>query len=899
MSAREELSSVGGATRKSSAASSSRRSSRGSKPLECNILDPPESHGAVNASDYEKVTMDTQHMGSVKMRNLTFSNRQMVRSQHKTDRDGVLFLVTNRTSWSLYYVLLRMNSKMFWGTVALVEATMVLVAFLFFLAILQPKGNALLLALDVAALAVGDVECDPEPLGDSTWACRTIAAAFSLLNLVLSLFLGGVIVVRLSRVVAKHRFEFASSAILRDGELLIRLVSNRPSMIIMPSFRLEYFDTEGRATPLHLMNGGSIAFLHDAALLLRHDVRNGPFDDPNWRNVVQKVRVSIMGFDELLAQDVCGCALYHTCDIKDDARYGDIMLKGEIEVAKGDVRDAIISDSNKMNTLVYDDGTVEEEDDENDRNIGISGRLRSVCCPNRTRGITFSAADAMEAAHVAKEPDDLESNRKSAPREAEKSRPALKRESSVYSEALRQLNNVKIVKNGVERDSVVFPLSQCGYTTRVEIRALMNTTTTHDGMILCTLNRRQAIPWHYLFLRMTPRDFWKTIFVVSVFVTACGALAFFVVGRQTFANAVLLSLDANGLSVGDVVCFRRDYPDKMGGAANWPCFVVGAVARLVTFICELFFGAIIIVRLSRVVVKNRFEFADFCVLDTEAGELIIRIVSNRPSTIIMPTFVLEYLDARGKKIIPLKLTNGGTVAYLTDSSFFLRHKVDAKSPFSSPHWRKNVIGIRIAVVGFDELLAQEACGCRLYSEKDIKTDVVFGRMVNTGKVKFKSVVHAAYVVDMLKLNASLPKESDAPFRDHYEPSEQDGKNIASVVQEDAVLISTMKERQDEKDDGALDIGDLGLPSIRGPLSSDQKYGQRTSQRRHSEPVLPPGPSDDEEVPREKSNDVDVDDAGNKSSLDSPLPQVSLGVLQPNVEDEPLAPRPLRAAYAPR
>lgn len=249
--------------------------------LYCGLMAPDDSGKPVKASDYERITVDTPSMGNVSMRRLSFSNRQMVRSQHKAEAEGTLFLVTNRKSWSLYYVLLRMSSYRFWTTVIFVQAALVLTGFIIFSAIHQPKGNAMLLGLDVNSLAVGDVEC-VAMFGDATWGCRAVAAVLSLASLVVSLFVGGVIVVRLSRVVAKHRFEFSKNAVIQDGELVVRFFSNRPSMVIMPTFRLEYFDMHGRARPLALINGGSICFMHDAVLYIRHDIREGPFADPRW-----------------------------------------------------------------------------------------------------------------------------------------------------------------------------------------------------------------------------------------------------------------------------------------------------------------------------------------------------------------------------------------------------------------------------------------------------------------------------------------------------------------------------------------------------------------------------------------------------------------------------------------
>lgn len=451
-------------------------------------------------------------------------------------------------------------------------------------------------------------------------------------------------------------------------------------------------------------------------------------------------------------------------------------------------------------------------------------------------------------------------------------------------------------------------LSDVDYATRQGLRTLMKSRTTTAGMLLLVQNRRMPIPWHYLFLRMPTKHFWAALVSVSVAMMCAAALVFFVVGGQSVSNSIMLSLDANGLGVGDVVCERTFF--ESSASSNWPCFLVGAVAKCVRFICELFFGAIIIVRLSRVVTQNRFEFANFCVLDTDHGELVIRIVSNRPSTIIMPTFVLEYMDTHGKRLHPLELTNGGTVAYLNDSTFFLRHKIDRGSPFSLPDWRSQVIGVRIAVVGFDELCSQEACGCRFYSMSDIKTDVEFGPMVSTGHIKFKRALHPAYLVDMLRINAQLPKERDE-LMEHYAPplsndvslSSRPGSSVSSIGDESGTghrLAAVVEEKDDRPP--SLDIANLGLPSLKGPLSRERHARNRIKEdpyrtlvKRHSEPLVGSG-----EFPVDESEDANNTYAveGIPTSPSAPLARVTLGVIEPAEDfEEPIEPRKLRVHYS--
>jgi len=205
------------------------------------------------------------------------------------------------------------------------------------------------------------------------------------------------------------------------------------------------------------------------------------------------------------------------------------------------------------------------------------------------------------------------------------------------------------------------------------------------------------------------------------------------------------------LAVGDVECID----DSFDGSGWLACRSVAIVVRLNFWVFELFFGAMIIVRLSRVVVQNRFKFSDFCVLTEK--ELVLRIISNRPSQIVMPTFQLEYMDQAGKRLHPLDLTNGGSTAYLGDSTFFLRHTITPDSPFRHPDWRNKVQGLRVAVMGYDDLLSTESCGCRYYKSTEISDDHDFADIVSLATIKYKRHLHRAYIVDMAKLNDKKPR----------------------------------------------------------------------------------------------------------------------------------------------
>ena len=745
---------------------------------------------AANSSDYEKISSATPDVGKIAMKKLCFSNRQLVRSQHKTMRSrGVLLdatkrivmLVTNRDEKiPIYYVMLRMDSRTFWISIVCVQLLLAAVcAFSFFL-IGQPLGKAVLLALDVNGLTVGDVECEGGHYDGSNFGavalCRSWAAVLNLLHAVFVLFIGGVIVVRLSKAVAKHRFEFSQSAVIVDKkELCIRFVSAKPSMVVMPTFRLEYFDEKGRARPLELVNGGTIAYLHDTSLYLRHSIdASSPFSQPNWRCHVIKLRVAVMGFDELIAQDVCGVQIYMNRDILDDAMYDDVMFRGRIQMPHEDQPRLILySDMSKLDQLIY----LEQDNDD-------ATKAKTV-----TQAQTDEAKDEPENPHqltqlTALDEENIIALVKPATSSTLDNRPGLgKRAASLFGGELNeyprgefplpkkkrrpwaahnkevdverglggrtfsQLQNVRHVPE-LSQGGGVIRLRDVKYSDRAMLEWLVKSDTSAPHMVLCVTNRRHGVPIPWMFLRMKAKHFWLSVVLIAAGVAFFGAVVFVIIGGQPVVDAVLLSLAAHNMAVGDVECRA----DTFSGSGWLMCRVVAVVVRLNFWLFELFFGAMIIVRLSRIVVQNRFKFSNFCVLTRQRKELVVRIVSNRPSQIVMPTFVLEYMDSEGKRLHPLELTNGGSTAYLGDSTFFLRHSVTKDSPFADPNWRSKVLGVRVAVMGYDDLLATEACGCRYYLNSQICDTHDFGDIVSIGTIRYRRHDHKAYLVDMSKVN---------------------------------------------------------------------------------------------------------------------------------------------------
>ena len=215
---------------------------------------------------------------------------------------------------------------------------------------LEPPSNAAVLSLDATSLTVGDVACTSGP------ACRVAAFIVRLIALITELFVGAVIVVRLSRVISKRRFIFAKNVIVKQGELKIRLCSNRPSKIMMPSFRLEWFDTKHKFHPLDLDSGGATAYIMDSTLTIRHLIDDAsPFANPQWRNNVLGIRVAIMGYDDLLCEDVSGCRFYRASDIRDDGTDFRRMAFAGMIRSKKVIQPTVITDFSLLDDLVEGD----------------------------------------------------------------------------------------------------------------------------------------------------------------------------------------------------------------------------------------------------------------------------------------------------------------------------------------------------------------------------------------------------------------------------------------------------------------------------------------------------------------------------------------------------------------
>lgn len=284
----------------------------------------------------------TKGSASVSFWELSYSQRQMVRSQCESPGPPVLFLVVARGRAQLQYMLLRLDQVSFWAAIVGSIAVLVAVDMGMFCVVGKPLRAAWSLSLEANQLASESQPC--------TSSCEVVGALARLLHFIFEVLVGATLVVRMSRGVTLRRFLFADVATIEDGELKIRLASNRPSNIIMPCFHLECFDNDGYLRPLGLSNNGSMALLHDGVVLLRHPIdQSSPFSRPDWRKRIFGIRVAVMGYDEILAADCSGYRFYAPKEIRDDLVFEELALTGTVHSFHGRDRQAVFMRLDRLN----------------------------------------------------------------------------------------------------------------------------------------------------------------------------------------------------------------------------------------------------------------------------------------------------------------------------------------------------------------------------------------------------------------------------------------------------------------------------------------------------------------------------------------------------------------------
>jgi hypothetical protein len=282
----------------------------------------------------------------------------------------------HREDAPIHFILLGIDGRIFWALVAVFQCVLLAVCFvaLLLLARRSNPDSASKFRLALATLGLGvfdNLQC-----ASADWRCMLIVAVFSYTQQIYMIVIGALAVVRVFRETTRNRFIFSRIACVTDRlggsdgakELQVRFASNRPSTVIRPEFTMTimYRQTK-RMENLPLTNSNGIAFLRDYALVLRHaivdtDTYTSPFASPNWREEIQWLNVSVEGFDEVLAQTVCG-RQHYTFDPNSrlgatvvEGRYEDMVgvhpvsEKGLYEM-RGRTYDLITFDHSKLHTL--------------------------------------------------------------------------------------------------------------------------------------------------------------------------------------------------------------------------------------------------------------------------------------------------------------------------------------------------------------------------------------------------------------------------------------------------------------------------------------------------------------------------------------------------------------------
>jgi hypothetical protein len=232
----------------------------------------------------------------------------MRRSHTKTSDDRMMVFHLHRPGAPLHFILLGIEGWLFWLLIAIAQALLLVAcAAMFRVSSSLTRGRVVRLALATHGLAQAELECPP-----SEAACIVVGAVFAYLQQIYLLVVGALAIVRIFRETTRDRFVFSKVAVVANGELRVRLASNRPSVIVHPVFIMTVqFRESKQLLAIPLSNGGDLAYLHDTPMLLRHAVdANSPFSSPTWQHDMSRLSVSVEGYDECLAQTVSGRQSY-------------------------------------------------------------------------------------------------------------------------------------------------------------------------------------------------------------------------------------------------------------------------------------------------------------------------------------------------------------------------------------------------------------------------------------------------------------------------------------------------------------------------------------------------------------------------------------------------------------
>ena len=163
--------------------------------------------------------------------------------------------------------------------------------------------------------------------------------------------MSALVIVRVFRGVARHRWTFDRHAVLADGELQMRFASNCPSMVLGLTINAQAVMKPWRYEPLALTNGGALSAISDVAArprvprprrasraldreregpsigtTLRHTIdAASPFREPGWRADVAGVWINVQGYDELLCEDVAVAEFIPVDRIVEGATFADVI----------------------------------------------------------------------------------------------------------------------------------------------------------------------------------------------------------------------------------------------------------------------------------------------------------------------------------------------------------------------------------------------------------------------------------------------------------------------------------------------------------------------------------------------------------------------------------------------
>ena len=180
----------------------------------------------------------------------------------------------NRPWYGVTFHALKVDTRTFWCYVILGDAAILVLGFFVFAMIGQRRTKALDLALQSVGLSIRERQCGGRPA-----LCRIATAGLAYGQRVYEWVVSALVIVRVFRGVARHRWTFDRHAVLADGELQMRFASNCPSMVLGLTINAQAVMKPWRYEPLALTNGGSLSAISDVCATPRPAAATG-FESP-------------------------------------------------------------------------------------------------------------------------------------------------------------------------------------------------------------------------------------------------------------------------------------------------------------------------------------------------------------------------------------------------------------------------------------------------------------------------------------------------------------------------------------------------------------------------------------------------------------------------------------------